>query len=307
MTFCRACNRWGVDNEPAGRAVCGLAAVHFWLYHGYWPHFSPPRTFEEKVSARMLFDRNVLWTTFCDKWRARVYVAERGYARHLVPVLWHGSDPSSIALDALPSRFVVKATHGCGYNIIVMDKATVDPHALRKQLTRWMERNYCRDESIGTSWAYLNIPPGIVIEEFIGKDGNVPVDYKFFCFSGRAEYVLLSFDRYGAHSKLIVDRDFRPTRVQRGHQRYAGAVSPPPGYETMLEIAETLAMGIDMIRVDLYNVDGRIYFGEMTCYPGGGMIPFDPRSEDFAWGAKWNMAPPVVAGPPIRQADTSPP
>jgi hypothetical protein len=239
----------------------------------------------------MLFDRNPLWTTFCDKWMSRDYVAKRGCAEHLVPVLWHGADPADIPFDALPSRMVIKATHGCGYNIILNGKSQCDRAAAQSRLQRWLLENFCTDKYIGAEWGYRNVRPVIIVEQFIGEPDKVPVDYKFYCFSGRAEYVLLSFDRFGSHAKEIVDREFMPTGIRRGHEQYRGEISPPPNLDAMLRVAETLAHGLDMIRVDLYNVNGRIFFGEMTCYPGGGMIPFEPRSEDFAWGAKWQLAP----------------
>lgn len=291
MPLCRAYARHFVGDKPADTVLCTLAALSFSAHHKYWPRFMNPRTFEEKVCVRMLFDRNPLWTTFCDKWQVRQYVAEKGCAEYLVPILWHGRDAAEIPFDNLPPHFVLKATHGCGYNIIVKDNERLDHKSTRQILQRWLRGNFCTDVLLGTQWAYRNIPPLIIAEEFIGEGGNVPVDYKFFCFAGRVEYVLLSFDRYGNHSKLIVDKAFRPTGLQRGHQRYEGLIQPPPNCEAMIRVAETLAKGIDMIRVDLYNVEGRIYFGEMTCYPGGGKIPFEPRSEDFAWGAKWQMAP----------------
>lgn len=291
MPLCRTYVRWFVGDEPADSVLCNLAEFHFWRYHGYWPHFRNPRSFEEKVCARMLFDRNPLWTTLCDKLRVREYVKRRSCGQYLVPILWEGEDPDHIPFEELPSRFVIKATHGCGYNIIVKDHAQLDHKGTRKRLRRWLRQNFCQDMYIGTEWGYRNIHPTIIIEAFIGDDDNVPIDYKFFCFNGRVEYVLMNFDRFGSHSKEIVDRDFNPTGLQRGQQRHQGKATIPNNYGEMITVAETLAQNIDFIRVDLYNISRRIYFGELTCYPGAGIIPFIPRSQDFAWGEKWKLSP----------------
>ena len=296
MPICRIYSRRVVGDKPADRVMCLLCSVDFLERHGYWPHFSQPRSQDEKVSARMLFDRNPLWIQFCDKWRVREYVAERVGSNYLVPVLWRGDNPDEIPFDDLPSRFVIKATHGCAYNIIVQDKAQLDRAKTRRQLRQWLGENYCYKSHVGTEWAYSKVRPAIIIEEFLGEKGTLPVDYKFYCFNGRIGYVLLRFYRSGEHTKGYVDRDFTPFRMERGMKEYKGQFVRPDNYDEMIRVAETLAQGLDFIRVDLYSVNGRIYFGELTPYPAAGRLRFIPGAYDFVWGQKWRLAP-FIGGP----------
>jgi len=222
-----------------------------------------------------------------DKWRVRGYVATKVGSEYLDPVLWRGDNPGDIPFDELPLKFVIKGTHGCKYNIIVQDKTQLDQKNRRFKLKEWLSENYCEDKFLGVEWAYKNIRPQIIVESFLEDNGKVPLDYKFFCFSGRAEFLQISFDRFGDASELILDRDFNPIEVWNGLTLYKGEVRRPDNYEEMLQVAESLARDLDFIRVDLYSVGKRVYFGELTCYPASGMAPFVPRGYDFVFGEKW--------------------
>jgi len=239
------------------------------------------------VCKRILFDRKPLWTTLSDKWRVREYVANKIGCEYLVPVLWRGDKPEEIPFDDLPSKFVIKTNHGCKYIIIVKDKKRMDRTKVKLQLEKWLGENFCQDKFLGNEWAYKNIKPIIMVESFLDNNGKEPEDYKFFCFSGRAEFLQMNFDRFGDASENFYDRDFNQLEVWNGTKSYKGKVVCPNNYVEMVKVAESLAEDLDFIRVDLYNVRGRIYFGELTCYPGGGAIPFVPRKYDFLFGEKW--------------------
>lgn len=270
--------------------MCFLSKPIFWTRHGYWPHFSTSRTFNEKVWARMLFDRNPRWTLFSDKLQARAHVARTAGSEYLVPLLWTGDKPEAIPFDDLPSKFVIKTNHGCGCNIIVTDKTHLNRQKVRRHLGRWLRVNYCQDQYLGTEWGYKHIKPTIMIETFLNSTRTVPEDYKFFCYSGRAEFCKVDFDRFGNHSELFLDRCCNRLPIQgRGILRHQGKYSPPNTFEAMLDVAESIAQDIDFLRVDLYSVGGRIYFGELTCYHGGGMIRLCPRLYDVLLGEKWNI------------------
>jgi hypothetical protein len=236
----------------------------------------------------MLFDRNPLWTMLSDRLRVRDYVANKVGSEYLVPLLWHGDNPDEIPFDELPLKFVIKTNHGCGYNILVKDKAQLDQTKARRQLKKWLAENFCLDKFLGTEWGYKNIRPAIMVESFIDDNGSVPVDYKFFCYSGRAEFLKIDFDRFEDHSESFFDRELNLLNlVGRGIKQYQGKFELPENYKDMVRVAETLSQGIDFIRVDLYSVAGRIYFGEFTCYHGGGLIRLSPRKFDFLFGEKW--------------------
>ncbi|MBN1363502.1 MAG: hypothetical protein JW976_01720 [Syntrophaceae bacterium] len=235
----------------------------------------------------MLFDRDQKWTMLLDKWRVRSYIAGKVGSDHLIPLLWRGDKPEEIPFDELPLKFVIKANHGCGYNIIIKDKTQLNQVNTRLQLNKWLDENFCQDKYLGTAWAYKNIKPTIIVESFLEDNGDVPTDYKFFCFSGRTKYLQMNFDRFGDPYEKTFDRDFNPLDLWQGTRQYPEKVVRPDSYEDMVRLAESLAKGFDFIRVDLYNVDCQIYVGELTCYPGGGNVQWIPRKYDFLLGEKW--------------------
>lgn len=285
--ICRAYAQHIVRDKPADLMMRLLVSLDFLRVHGYWPDFKNPRTFSEKVCNRMLFDRDTRWTMLSDKWLVREYVANKVGKKYLVPVIWQGDRPEEIPFDQFPLKFVIKTNHGCGYNIIVKDRTQLNQNKARKQLKKWLSENFCLDRVSGTAWAYKNIRPTIIVESFLDDNGNVPLDYKFFCFSGRVEYLQVSIDRFGDASERILDRDFNPLNLYNGVRLYKGKIVCPDNYQEMVQVAETIAQGFNFIRVDLYSVNKRIYFGELTCYPAGGMARFIPRKYDFIFGEKW--------------------
>ena len=208
-------------------------------------------------------------------------------SEYLIPLLWQGDNPEEIPFDILPPQFVIKTNHGCKSNIIVDDKKQLDQKKTRLQLKKWLCENSCTDKFLGTEWAYKHIKPTVIIESFLNDNGKVPLDYKFFCFSGQVEFLLMTFDRFGDLSEKHFDRDFNPLDLWNGAKQYPREIARPDNYEEMLRVAEILAGEFDFTRVDLYSVGGRTYFGELTCYPGGGDPRFIPREYDFIFGEKW--------------------
>jgi len=287
LPICRAYARHIIGDRPADSVMHLLCSLDFWSVRGYWPNLRNPRSFEEKLCSRMLFDRNPQWTMLSDKLRMRDYVTDKVGNKYLVPLLWSGNKPEEIPFDELPLKFVIKTNHGCGYNIIVKDKTQLNQAKTIFQLNKWLGENFCQDRALGTEWAYKNIKPRIIVESFLDDNGNVPVDYKFFCFSGRTEFIQMNFDRFGDPYEKTFDRDFNPMDLWQGTKQYPGKVMRPENYEDMIRVAELLAGNLDFIRVDFYNVGGRIFVGELTCYPGGGRIVWIPRRYDFLLGEKW--------------------
>jgi hypothetical protein len=235
----------------------------------------------------MLHERDSLLTLVNDKLRVRDYAAERVGSEYLIPLLWSGEKPETIPFDELPSKFVIKATHGCGYNIVVKDKAQINKKKTRLQVKKWLSENFGQDKYLGIAWGYKNIKPTIIIESFIEENGKAPVDYKFWCFSGRVVSISLHFDRFEKHSTRSFNRNFEPGGLRFNLPQYSGEYQRPANYNEMVKVAESLADGFDFMRVDLYNPDGRILVGELTPYPGGVSAKFDPESVDYALGEKW--------------------
>jgi hypothetical protein len=235
----------------------------------------------------MLFDRNPTLTSVSDKLGVRDHVAKIAGNHNLIPLIWQGKNTNDIPFNGLPKQFALKTNHGCGYNILVHDKTQINQADIIQKVSGWLKKNYCTDTGFGVEWAYKNIGPSILIESLLDDNGKALIDYKFYCYAGRAEIILMVFGRYDNLTTKHFTRDLVPIGLSKGRTQYEGHVMPPENFGQMLEIAERLATGFDFMRVDLYNVKGQIYFGELTCYPATGLSRFIPREYDYLFGEKW--------------------
>lgn len=289
MPLCRLYLKHFLKDKPADEIMRCLCIPYFVYLHRYWPAFKQPVTFSEKIFHRMLYNRNPVLTQISDKLAVREYVARKVGDGCLIPLLWQGGNPSDIPFDKLPEKFVIKGSHGCGYNIIVDDKTRIDREKIKSKLNRWLSQNFAQDTFLGLAWAYKNIKPTILVESFIDENGRVPLDYKFFCYGGRAEILLMTFDRFGNLEEKHFNRKFQPLDLWNGAPQHEGKIERPLCYEEMLRLADSISSGFDFMRVDLYSVGGHVYFGELTCYPAGGLARFIPREYDFVFGEKWHL------------------
>ena len=287
--ICRAYAQYIIKDKPADSVMRFLCSFQFYRVYKFWPDFVNPTRFSEKLWNRMLYERDPLFTLITDKLRVRNYVAAKIGIDHLIPFLWHGEKSEEISFDDLPTKFVIKTNHGCGYNIIVKDRKSLDQEKTKRQLKIWLEENFAQDKYLGIVWGYRNIKPSIIIEEFIEDNGKVPVDYKFYCFSGKVEIVTLHLDRFGENKTKAFNRNFEPLRFRKEFRQWDGECQRPPNFEIMVNLSESLAEDFDFIRVDLYSVGNKIYFGELTPYPGGVSLlrGFDVLAMDHFLGKKW--------------------
>lgn len=285
--LCRAYSRH-LGDKPADRLFRCLCSLQYWRTYKCWPNFLQPHRFSEKVWSRQLHARDPILTKISDKYRVRDYVATKVGRDYLTPLLWNGEKPEEIPFDELPVKYVIKANHGCGFNIIVSDKSTVKKVEVIRKLKKWMNMNFGADTYLGIAWAYKNIKPHIIIESFLGENGKAPVDYKFFCFSGRMEFFKIDFDRFEGHSERFFDRKLNGLDLfEVGLKLHQGKIDLPANLDEMIRVAESLSEGFDFMRVDLYNTKNKIYFSELTPYPGGVSAKFEPDSWDLVFGEKW--------------------
>ena len=287
LRICRVYARYFLRDRQADAIYRFLCSFQFLRVNRYWPNFMRPRRFTEKLWSRMLHDRDPQLTVVSDKLRVRDYVADRVGSAYLIPLLWSGDTPERIPFDRLPPKFVIKASHGSSYNIFVTDKTKLDVRNAKLRLAEWLRENYCLDCFIGLEWGYKNIVPAILVESFMEEEGKAPKDYKFYCFSGRVELITVHFDRFENHTTRSFDREFGPHEFRYHLGQHSGEFARPKNTAEMVQIAESLARGFDFIRVDLYNIEGQIRFGELTPYPGGTTTRFLPMRQDYALGAKW--------------------
>jgi hypothetical protein len=291
LPACRFCARHAMTGSSPDGFMQFLSRVEFLMVHHYWPNFNKPRTFSEKLWRRMLFDRDPRYVLISDKVRVRSYIENTAGHEYLVPLLWSGANPDAIPWEKLPSAFAIKATHGCGYNLLIREESALDVNSARLQLRKWLQKNYGKTFGMGIEWCYRHIPPFLIIESFLEDDGRGPWDYKFWCFSGRAECLTIHKSRHEKHVVQTFDRDFNPYPFPFPLGESVRDFRPPSGYQDMVRVAERLSRGFDFLRIDMYNVGGRVFVGELTVYPGGGFMRYLPRQLEESLGAKWPEGP----------------
>jgi len=254
---------------------------------GRKPNLRNPTTFNEKVLYKMLHDRRPILTRIADKIRMRDYVVEKIGAQHVTKAYQICDATSEVDWQTLPQRFVIKANHGSAMNIIVSDKDRLDIAETVSILDAWLARNFYFHLR---EWAYRDIRPGILIEENLSDyAGIAPIDWKFFTFEGRVELLQVDLDRFTGQRRNLYDRQLRRLSARSTHPPAARDPPFPKNIETMFSLAEQLGHGLDFVRVDLYNVGGRILVGELTNYPAAGLERYDPLEFEVALGRKWRL------------------
>lgn len=278
----RADLRWLLRTLAAPLSDERFAVLQYRRRHGRRPELRPPRTFNEQILWLKLYCRDPLLRTCADKFAVRDWVRARLGDRYLVPLLGVYGRPREIPFANLPEQFVLKATHGSGWNIFCRDRATLDPARVRRQLGRWLRQNYYR---VGREWAYDGVPARILCEPLLaGPGGQPPWDYKLFCFAGTPRYVQVDYGRFTAHTRAFYDPDWRRVPCRCGYPAEPRDSPRPAMLAEMLAVATELARGFPFVRVDLYEVAGRVFFGELTFYPGNGGLPFIPAHYDGVFG-----------------------
>lgn len=247
---------------------------------GRKPDLRNPRTFNEKLNWLRLYGTHGRWNMCADKYRVREFVKERIGERYLIPLLGVYGKGELLDWEMLPKAFVLKANHGSGWNIICTNKEQLNEKETVRKLNEYLHKNYY---IVGREIQYKGIVPKIVCEQFIGTNEVVPEDYKFFCFHGEPCFIQIDEGRQSKHTRVIYDRNWNLQPMEYGFPK--GEVRErPEQLDEMLEIATKLAEGEVFVRVDLYIVGGRVYFGEMTYTPENATGRFLPDFYDEEWG-----------------------
>jgi len=243
-----------------------------------------PKTFNEKLQWLKFYNRNPEYTKMVDKVDARKYVSERIGEKHIVPLLgvWNSFD--EIDFNQLPNSFVLKCNHDSGSYVIVEDKKSFDAKKARKRINRALKRNFYYN---GKEWPYKNVVPRVFAEE---RMGYVELDYRFFCFAGEVKFIEVFID--GVTNRRVnlytPDWQYMPVRHQ-----YPNApeytVCKPNNLNEMINVASKLSENIPFLRVDLWSIDGSIYFNELTFFPNGGFGDFSPQEWDKTIGEYLNL------------------
>ena len=235
----------------------------FRLKQGYSLNLEDPQTFNEKIQWIKLYDKNPLMAKCSDKYLVRNYIKELGCGELLTRLLWEGAEPETIPFDSLPSRFVIKATHGSTFNIICEDKSKLNQANVIEKCRKWLNARFlpCYGE-----WFYGVERPRIIIEEFLESDDKTPVkDYKVLCFNGNASLIRVDSDRFTRHKTDLYDLNWNLLKNVRWKYPNSDEETPKPEcLNKLLQYAEKIAKPFHLARVDFYIARSKIYFGEIT-------------------------------------------
>lgn len=244
-----------------------------------------PIKFNDKLQWLKLNWYNPIATKCADKYEVREYVKEKIGQEYLNELYGVYESVDEIDLDKLPNSFVLKATHGSGWNIICRDKNKMDWDAEFKKMRRWLRKNYYWQNR---EWVYKDIKPRIICEKFLSENNNSSLtDYKFFCFNGKATYCQVIRDRGKNETIDFYDTNWEhmPFNGLRDLPMSSIEYKKPEKYEEMVKLAEKLAGRFPFVRVDLYYVKHKIIFGELTFFPLSGMGKFTPDEWDYKIGS----------------------
>lgn len=263
-------NYFNILNFNYIRIKAGLAPT--------WPNLTAPRTFSEKIIWLKLNYRAADAKQIADKYRVREYVASRVGDDVLMPLVATYLNVGDIRIDEFPERFVVKPNHASGL-VKFYRKSEVNIEDLVRLGKEWLALDYGRD---GGEYQYVGIERRLIIERDMREDngGEELHDYKFFCFNGVPQFVQVDLNRYSHHERCFYNMNWEPQEFSLFHPRGTADVARPETWDQMKSIARELSRGRPFARVDLYEVSGKVYFGEITLHPGGGFESFTPERYD---------------------------
>jgi hypothetical protein len=255
-----------------------------------------PRRFSEKMQWRKLFDLDPIHKVFSDKIATREYVAQRLGPDAVVPILWLGRDPIELPLETLRPPYIIKCSHGSGFNIVIRAGKVVDCVAIRAQLARWLAIDFGLKK---IEPGYRGVPRWLLVEPLLTNRGDFPAEYKFFMFNGVGRFVLFRAN-YGdellEHTNAYYDMQWRLLPIRTLDVPRANAVPCPPEFDTMRRMAERLTQQRDFIRVDCLVSDGRVHVGELTSYHESGLANFELDEHDIMLGEWWELRRPLSSG-----------
>lgn len=303
----RNCFKYGIRYLTDEGYRFNINRLHFGMYHdmpddeylkrmfryrmGYELDLDNPKTFSEKLQWLKLYDRKPEYTMMADKYEVKKFVAKRIGDEYIIPTLGVWNNFDEIDFDVLPDRFVLKCTHDSHGLSICKDRTKWNQQTAKKKLEEGLQQNYYYKFR---EWPYKNIKPRILAENYMEDTETKELrDYKFFCFSGQARAMFIASDRQDNTTETKFDffdmnRNHLP--FTQGHPNARPYPELPENFDIMRELAEKLSEGIPHIRVDFYEVNKVVYFGELTFSHWSGLMPFDPPEWDDIFG-EWITLP----------------
>lgn len=251
-----------------------------------------PKSYNEKLQWLKLYDRKPIYTTMVDKYKVKKYVSDIIGEEYIIPTLGIYNKFDDINFDELPNQFVIKCTHDSGGLVIIKDKKKLNIQEVRKKINKCLKKNFYYS---GREWPYKNVKPRIIIEKYMVDDVEKELrDYKFFCFNGNVKFFKVDFNRFIEHhaNYYDVNLNIMPFGELDYLPDYKKKIDLSSNIYRMIELAEKMSQNIPFVRIDFYNVNGKIYFGEITFYPASGFGKFEPEQWDTKIG-EWIKIPQV--------------
>ena len=256
----------------------------FYLRFGYDLNLDDPKTYNEKLQWLKLYDHRPEYTIMVDKYEAKKYVASVIGEDFVIPTLGVWDKAEDIDWNRLPNQFVLKCTHDSGDLVICKDKTNLDKENAIGKLNSGLKRDYYQ---IWREWPYKNVPKRIIAEQYLEDSHYHELrDYKFFCFLGEVKAMFIATERQQRAEPYFdfFDKDFNHLNIVQGHPQAPVPPEKPHSYDLMIELAEKLSKNLPQVRVDFYEVNGRVYFGELTFFHYSGWVPFEPNEWDKTFG-----------------------
>ena len=243
-----------------------------------------PQTYNEKLQWLKLYDRKPIYTNMVDKYEVKNYVKNIIGSQYIIPTygVWDKFDDIDFA--KLPNQFVLKCTHDSGGIVIVKEKKQLDIKKAKRKINHCRVRNYYLNNR---EWPYKNVKPRVLAEQYmVDESGYELKDYKFFCFDGKCKAMFIATDRNAKTETCFdfYDENFNHLPFTNGHPNSKKKIKKPDNFDLMINLAEKLSENIPQCRVDFYNINGRVYFGEITFFHWSGLVPFVPDEWDYKFG-----------------------
>ncbi len=269
-----------------------LSAIILYIYRTKEiPHLKNPQNFNEKMTnLKLSYKDDKLVSRCADKYEVRDYVKSKGLENILNELYFVCNTPEEIDFEKLPNKFVLKCTHGSGYNIVCKNKTNIDINDTKKKLKKWLKERY---GLATTELQYLKIKPKIICEKYLcDENDRLPIDYKFYCIAGKVEGVLVCTERdLETHTKKVnfFDLQWKELPYIKEKDRSKTKVKKPENFELMVEYAKKLSKDFKFVRVDLYNDNGKIIFGELTFTPDCCCVLFHSKQGNIELGRNLNV------------------
>lgn len=251
------------------------------------PNLENPKTFNEKLQWLKLNYRNNLMPICADKYEVRQYLENKGYGYLLNDLISVYESEKDIDVSKLPEKFVLKGSHGSGWNLIVKDKNKIKWKPWKLVMKSWLKQNLYY---YGREWVYKDMKPRIICEKYLEDKNGELLDYKIYCFNGEPKFIQVDVDRFTNHTANYYDCEWNTMPFQYGDENSDRVIERPENLDEMIIISKDLSKEFPHVRVDLYEVNGKLYFGELTFFTASGACEFSPEKYDLIIGSWLELA-----------------